>query len=108
MIIKFEGIEKLDEILNELNIIKQNQTIDKKWLSVKELSEYLDYSTDRIHKLKGTEFLEGIHYYKRSGKLLFDKEKIDKWVLGINPTSINNQVNVEETVNNLIEDLLVS
>lgn len=110
MNINFENLDKIDDILKLLNtvLVNQQNLTPKKWLSVRELSEYLDYSTDRIHKLKNVEFLEGIHYHKRAGKLLFDKELIDKWVIGIDTRSVNNTVDIEDSVNKILESLAVS
>ena len=110
MTIDFTNLEKIDDILKLLNtlVLNQSNQIPKKWLSVKELSQYIDYSTDRIHKLKGVEFFEGIHFYKRSGKLLFDKEMIDKWVIGIDSKAVNNTIDIDSTVDTLLEGLAVS
>ena len=110
MNINLENLNKIDDILKLLNTVLLNQTnqIPKKWLSVKELSLYIDYSTDRIHKLKNIEFFNGIHFYKRGGKLLFDKDMIDKWVIGIDTKSVNNVVDIHGTVNSILENLSVS
>lgn len=105
MNIDFSNLQKIENILQIVTNLQDKETVEKRWLSVKELAEYIDYSTDRIHKLKGEEFIEGIHYYKRSGKLLFDKSKIDNWVMGIGTKPVNN-VNVESTVNNILSDLI--
>lgn len=53
----------------------------KRWLSVRELGEYLSYSNDRIYKLKEEHFIEGRHFYKKSGKILFDRVAIDSWIV---------------------------
>ena len=37
-----------------VEILEQGST--KRWLTVKELAEYLSYSKDRIYKLKGGQF----------------------------------------------------
>lgn len=80
----FKDLEILQEMFKEIKMIKKafENRVEKKWFTIKELAEYLDYSQDRLHKLKGDEFIEGIHYYKRKGKLLFDKYKVDEWVVG--------------------------
>lgn len=54
----------------------------KRWLNVKELAEYLGYSRDRIYKIKDEHFLEGIHFFNKTGKILFDRVAIDSWVVG--------------------------
>jgi len=108
MTINFEHLELLKEMFDDIKTIKKlfENRIEKRWLSTKEVAEYLDYSQDRIHKLKGEAFIEGIHFHKRSGKLLFDKAKIDDWVLGIETYDLNGGFNVEEKVNDLLKDLL--
>ena len=110
MTIDFKDLEIIKEMHNDIKLIKNSfsNRQNKKWLSTKELSEYLDYSQDRIHKLKGVEFFQDVHYYKRSGKLLFDKNKIDDWVLGVEVYEAGSQINVEEKVKQLVDDLLVS
>lgn len=54
----------------------------KRWLNVKEVAEYLGYSKDRIYKIKDEHMLEGIHFYNKTGKILFDRVAIDSWVVG--------------------------
>lgn len=109
MTVDFKNLEKIDEILAGVNKLLENQSknMEKKWLSTRELAEYLDYSEDRIHKIKSFEFIEGIHYHKRSGKLLFDKNKIDHWVMGIETYDLQ-PINIENAVNNIFGDLLCS
>lgn len=92
MDVKFENLNKIDDLIMLFNKMSENQGTKKRWLSVRELAIYLDYSSDRIHKLKGSEFIDGVHYHKRSGKLLFDKFKVDEWVLGISDSRIENDV----------------
>ena len=110
MTIDFKDLELIKEIYNDIKLIKKTfeNRIEKRWLSTKETAQYLDYSEDRIHHLKGDAFIEGIHYHKRSGKLLFDKQKIDDWVIGIETHDLVNQLDVQGTVNNILDGLLVS
>jgi hypothetical protein len=54
----------------------------KRWLNVREVAEYLGYSKDRIYKIKDEHMLEGIHFYNKTGKILFDRVAIDSWVVG--------------------------
>lgn len=79
----FELIEKLSRQLEEGNA--------KRWLSVKELATYLSYSSDRIYKIKEEQFIEGIHFFKKSGKILFDRVAIDSWVVGKDTLETNIQ-----------------
>ena len=82
--INMENINLLESMAKDIELIKKslssNQT--KRWLSVKELATYLGYSKDRIYKLKDETFLEEIHFYKKTGKIIFDRVAIDDWMVG--------------------------
>ena len=82
--INMENINLLESIAKDIKLIKKslssNQT--KRWLNVKELAAYLGYSKDRIYKLKDDTFLEEIHFYKKTGKIIFDRIAIDDWMVG--------------------------
>ena len=83
MNINFEDLKLLPqmfELINKLNSNLEN-SFTKRWLSVRELAEYLSYSNDRIYKLKDEYLIEGIHFYKKSGKILFDRVAIDSWMV---------------------------
>ena len=66
-----ENINLIESIAKDIELIKKalssHQT--KRWLNVKELATYLGYSKDRIYKLKDETFIEGIHFYKKTGNL---------------------------------------
>lgn len=95
MDIKYEYLELIPKLLDEIKAMKQNINSEKRWLNVTEVASYIGYSKDRIHALTNDEFIEGKHYFKK-GKLLFDKFELDKWVIGdhseMNPKQIVNQV----------------
>ncbi|QOY51392.1 helix-turn-helix domain-containing protein [Candidatus Sulfurimonas baltica] len=83
MNIEFESLKllpKMFELIQKLNSNLEN-SFTKRWLSVRELAEYLSYSNDRIYKLKDEYFIEGIHFFKKSGKILFDRVAIDSWMV---------------------------
>jgi len=84
MNIELENLKLLPEIIKELEVIKKQlaSSQHKRWMSVKELSAYLSYSSDYIYKLKESLFIEGVHFFKKSGKILFDKVAIDDFVVG--------------------------
>ena len=90
--IEMENINLIKEMAKDIELIKKfitNQT-PKRWLSVKEIATYLGYSKDHIYHLKEEVFLENIHFYKKTGKILFDRVAIDSWVLeGFNTNEIN-------------------
>ena len=88
----FELIEKLSRQLEEGNA--------KRWLSVKELATYLSYSSDRIYKIKEEQFIEGIHFFKKSGKILFDRVAIDSWVVGKDTLETN--IEQRQIVDNIL------
>lgn len=99
MNIKFENLEKIDEVLILLNKLLQHQPSDKRWLNINETAHYLGYSTDRIHALTNDQFIEGMHYFKK-GKLLFDKIELDHWV-----RNKNSKINPQEVINQILKDL---
>ncbi len=101
MNLKFENLEKIDDIMNKLNYIEQKISSPKRWLNVKETAIYLGYSKDHIHKLKDTHFTSGLHYHKKAGRVLFDKVELDSWV-----TSTFNEIDVDTIVKDVIKDLI--
>lgn len=103
MNISLEHLELLPVLLNEIKSLKLTQAISsqKRWLSTKELSDYIGYSLDAINKMvKDDIFIDGIHYYKPSKKLLFDKEQVDNWIVGIKDDKQKQRVNI--AVENII------
>lgn len=104
MIVEFESLKllpKIYELLSSLNTdINSNY---KRWLSVKELSEYLTFGKDKIYKMIDVQFIESEHYYRKENRLLFDKQKIDEWVL--NTPSKNESF---QDTKSIIEDVLSS
>ena len=84
MQVELENINLIKDIKEDLELIKKTLTNkeQKRWLSVSELSKYLSYSKDHIYKLKDEIFIENIHFYKKVGKILFDRVAIDEWVVG--------------------------
>lgn len=101
MNIKFENLEKIDLLIEKLNYLEEKISIDKRWLNVEETAYYLGYSKDHIHKLKANYFIDGVHYHKKAGRVLFDKLELDKWV-----TSNVNMLNPKDIVNSVLKDLI--
>lgn len=87
-----ENINLIKEMAQDIEVIKKSLSsqIAKRWLNTKELSQYLGYSKDRIYKLKDEVFIENIHFYKKVGKILFDRVAIDDWMVGRNFDETNN------------------
>lgn len=106
MEIKIENLERIEDIhktqLLILDLVKNIN--EKRWLDINETSKYICLSKDRIHKLKNIEFFENKHYYKKSGKLLFDKNELDSWVMGNKHQNENNSIS-DEFIKNLVGDL---
>jgi len=82
--INMENINLIESIAKDIELIKKSLSSNqiKRWLSVKELATYLGYSKDRIYKLKDETFIEEIHFYKKTGKIIFDRVAIDDWMVG--------------------------
>ena len=80
MEISFENLKKSDTILEKIELLENKISSEKRWLNTKEASHYLGYSQEHIHKLKDSYFIENKHYYKKSGRILFDKLELDNWV----------------------------
>ncbi|MGM0608983.1 MAG: helix-turn-helix domain-containing protein [Candidatus Muiribacteriota bacterium] len=106
MTVDFENLQLLPQIVQEIEIIKQrlDHSDSKRWLSVKELSHYLSYSKDTIYRLKEEQFIENLHFYKRSGKILFDRVAIDDWVIGKDRTNDTNQ-SKRRVVDNILSSI---
>ena len=101
MNIPFENLIKIDEILLKMDILVQKVSGAKRWLNVIETAHYLGYSKEYIHKLKDSNFIINKHYYKKSGKLLFDKDELDLWV-----TSARDMLSPREIANEILKDLI--
>ena len=101
MLVEFENLSKINTILIKLEELEAKLSSEKRWLNIKEASDYLGYSQDHLHKLKNNYFIKGKHYYKKAGKLLFDKIAIDAWV-----QSASDSIDAKEVANNILKDLL--
>ncbi len=58
-------------------------------LTIKQLSEYLNYSQPAVYKMVSE---AGIPCYKISGKLLFKKSEIDCWLLEFKQPTLKSQI----------------
>ncbi len=105
MTISLENLELIPKLLDEIKALKLNITNEKKWLTANELSSYIGYSIESIHKMvKENVFIDGIHYYQPSKKLLFDKKEIDNWVIGFKSDRARQNVNL--VVNELLANII--
>ncbi len=101
-------LEDFTKVLQYLETIsrKLDEKIQKKWLSTKELAEYTSYKLNTIQaKIKTNQFIENVHYYKKGGKLFFDRLAIDKWIIGINDEQDLTQLNDDKFAQYLDEIL---
>ncbi len=101
MNINFENLEKINDILLKLNELESKISGAKRWLNINETAHYLGYSKEYIHKLKDSSFILNKHYYKRNGKLLFDKDELDRWV-----TVASHSMSAKEIANEILKDLI--
>ena len=98
---KFTQLFRFDAFAPQLHLLESKLSGAKKWLNINETAHYLGYSKDYIHKLKDSNFILNKHYYKKSGKLLFDKDELDLWV-----TTSHNVINPKEIANEILKDLI--
>ena len=103
MIVDMANINLIKEMAQDIEVIKKTLSSQsgKRWLNIKEASNYLGYSQDHIHKLKNNYFIRGKHYYKKAGRLLFDRNAIDTWV-----QSASGTIDAKEVANDILKDLL--
>jgi len=100
-------LEAIPTVLKQLKIIdkKLDSNIDKRWLNTSELANYTGYALETIKsKIKKHEFAIGVHYFKRDGKLLFDKFEVDKWVMGIKPSNLE----LKNDCSDIVDEVLAS
>jgi excisionase family DNA binding protein len=57
--------------------LNKEKKVEKKFITVAELAEYLGYNKQTVYNLVNQ---EKVPYLKPNGKLLFDVEAIDNWV----------------------------
>ncbi len=104
MTVEFESLKLLPQIYELLsNLSSQQSNSSKRWMSVKELSAYLTFGKDKIYKMVDVIFIESEHYYKKENRLLFDKQKIDEWVVN----TPSNKLSMNDT-KMIIDDVLSS
>ena len=100
MNIKFENLAKIDLLLEKIEFLDQKVSSDKRWLNTSETAIYLGYSKEHIPKLKNSYFIEGKHFYKKAGRVLFDKIELDNWV-----TASHNKISAKDIAKEILKDL---
>ena len=75
-------VERLNKITLRLETIESKIKLEKRWLSTSELSEYIPYSRETINKkVQDETFICGVHFYQQAKIRMFDKLKIDEWIV---------------------------
>ena len=108
MNIAFESLNLLPAIDKRLIVLEKilSDSSDKRWLNTTEVSSYMGYSKENIYKMvQRNELILGVHYHKRCKKLLFDKNEVDNWVMGINTHPL---MDMNQVVNSTIEEIISS
>ena len=93
MNINLENLDMIQEVLHVVQTLQLNQINhnEKRWLSTKELSNYIPYSVETINKkVQSGEFILEIHFYQKGKTRFFDKHKIDEWIVSDSTSSANN------------------
>jgi hypothetical protein len=99
-LLSIEDVEKISEGIQEIKQKLEMLYGNQKWLGTSNIAKHTDLSIHTIKsKVKNNDLLEGIHYHKKGGKLLFNVHEIDKWLMGVNLKNHNYlgvQLNNEE------------
>ena len=104
MKISLENLELTPKLLDEIRALKlNNSSREKKWLTSRELSDYMGYSLEAINKMvQDNVLIDGVHYYKPAKKLIFNKLEIDNWIMGYKSHKIT------QNVNSIVSEVLAS
>ena len=84
--VNFDALNKIATMEKTLDVMCKllSENREKRWLSTAEVALYTGYSEDAIRSMvKSGEFIFDIHYYKPAKKLMFDKNEIDRWIMGM-------------------------
>jgi len=71
----------LPEILLEIKTLKNQFDASHRWLNSNQAAKHISYTVDGLRKLKDVHLFLDVHYYKKSGKLIFDKYALDEWIM---------------------------
>ena len=106
------NLEALEQIPNIYKLLLQlnekiEKEVEKRWLSTTETAHYLGYSKDSIDfMVKKGEFIVNIHYYQVERKRMFDKQALDKWVMGITSNNDSVKNKIEATIEGIISSMV--
>ena len=108
MNVNFETLSQIPviyQLLLQLNEKIENK-VEKRWLSTIETSLYLGYSKDSIDfMVKKGEFIVNVHYYQVERKRMFDKQALDKWVMGITSNNDYMKNQIDTTIEEIISSI---
>lgn len=109
MNVNFETLSQIPviyQLLLQLNEKIENK-VEKRWLSTIETSLYLGYSKDSIDfMVKKGEFIPNIHYFQVERKRMFDKQALDKWVMGITSNNDSVKNKIDATIEGIISSMV--
>ena len=79
----FEVLEQsITNMTLQIQSLSSKITNEKRWLSTAELSKYIPYSKETINKkVQDETFICGVHFYQNQKTRMFDKLKIDEWIM---------------------------
>lgn len=79
----FEELEqRLMNIAVRIESLEAKINPNKRWLSTQELAEYIPYSKETINKkVQSGEFIHGVHFHQQAKLRIFDRVKIDEWII---------------------------
>ena len=94
MINPFEQLEQnLSNIAIQIQSLNSKIKNEKRWLSTAQLSQYIPYSKETINKkVQDETFICGIHFYQNGKTRMFDKLKIDEWIMNNKLSSKDEQL----------------
>lgn len=104
--IEMENINLIKEMAKDIEVIKKALAMHttKEWMTTSELAKYLGYSKDRIYKLKDEHFIENLHFFKKTGKILYSKVAIDSWMVG-KESDNDNSLSQRQIVDNILSSI---
>lgn len=68
--------DKLDRLLERIDVQKDTSVLDPTWVTTKQLSQHLGISTAAVTNIRGTK----IPYYKIGGRILFKRQEVDEYI----------------------------
>ena len=68
--------DKLDRLIERIDVQKDTSVLDPTWVTTKQLSQHLGISTAAVTNIRGTT----IPYYKVGGRILFKRQEVDEYI----------------------------